>query len=48
MGVIELYAATRAQLTAEIAGAVGEGVAGITRMLDIWEDKKSRRKWLGA
>lgn len=47
-GLVELFAATRAKLTVDIAGAVADAVGGINLMLDILEDKKSKRKWLGA
>jgi hypothetical protein len=46
--VVELFAATKDKIKEKIAAAGAEGVPCITLMLDIWEDKKSNRKFLGA
>ena len=46
--VVELFAATKEKIKEKIAAATADGVACITLMLDIWEDKKSNRKFLGA
>ena len=45
--VVDLYAATTTAMAAEFRTAKDAGRA-LVLMIDIWDDKVSKRKWLGA